>query len=90
MYNNENPLKGSYKRNHERDYHCTEEEVKAMFIDASDSGIDGSLLEGFTMEDVDLNTQAYTYNLLGVLLSKSQCDHSHHNIPHYHLIKYLH
>jgi len=56
VYLNENPLKGSYKRNHEGDYHCTEEEVKAMLRDASDFGIDGSLLEGFTMDDVDMNT----------------------------------
>ena len=56
IYLNENPLKGSYKRNHEGDYHCTEEEVKAMLRDASDYGVDGSLLEGFTMDDIDLNT----------------------------------
>lgn len=71
VYINENPLKGSYKRNHERDYHCTEEEVKAMFIDASDSGIDGSLLEGFTMEDVDLNT-----------LKAYRIEYEHHNPEH--------
>ncbi|MDO4344235.1 MAG: putative DNA binding domain-containing protein [Eubacteriales bacterium] len=56
VYLNENPLKGSYKRNHEGDYHCTEAEVKAMLRDASDFGIDGSLLEGFTMDDIDENT----------------------------------
>ena len=53
VYINENPLKGSYKRNHEGDYHCTEEEVKAMLRDASDSGIDGGILEGYTFEDID-------------------------------------
>ncbi len=56
VYLNENPLKGSYKRNYEGDYHCTEGEVKAMMRDASDFGIDGSLLEGFTMDDIDVNT----------------------------------
>jgi ATP-dependent DNA helicase RecG len=56
VYINENPIKGSFKRNHEGDYHCTEEEVKAMLRDSSDSGIDGGLLDGFTMEDIDLNT----------------------------------
>ena len=55
VYINENPIKGSFKRNHEGDYHCTEEEVKAMLRDSSDSGIDGSLLDGFTMDDIDLN-----------------------------------
>lgn len=56
VYINDNPLKGSYKRNHEGDYHCTEDEVKAMFRDASDSGSDGGLLEGYTLDDIDMNT----------------------------------
>ena len=55
VYINENPLKGSYKRNYEGDYHCTEEEVKAMLRDASDSGNDGGLLEGYTMDDIDMS-----------------------------------
>lgn len=56
IYINGNPMKGSYKRNHEGDYHCTEEEVKAMLRDANDSGSDGSILDGYTMEDIDSNT----------------------------------
>ena len=50
VYINGNPLKGSFKRNYEGDYHCTEEEVKSMLRDASDTGNDGGLLEGYTME----------------------------------------
>ncbi len=49
-------MKGSFKRNHEGDYHCTEEEVKAMLRDANESGNDGSLLIGYTMDDIDLNS----------------------------------
>lgn len=56
VYINGNPLKGSFKRNHEGDYHCTEDEVKAMMRDASDSGNDGGLLDGYTMDDIDLNS----------------------------------
>ncbi len=56
VYINGNPLKGSFKRNHEGDYHCTEDEVKAMLRDASDSGNDGGLLNGFTMNDIDMNS----------------------------------
>ncbi|MDD3186073.1 MAG: hypothetical protein PHD70_10395 [Anaerostipes sp.] len=52
IYINENPMKGSFKRNHEGDYHCTEEEVKAMLRDASDAG----MLDGYTLEDLDFNT----------------------------------
>ncbi len=55
VYINGNPLKGTFKRNYEGDYHCTEEEVKSMMRDASDSGNDGGLLNGYTMEDIDLN-----------------------------------
>lgn len=56
IYINSNPIKGSFKRNHEGDYHCTEEEVKAMLRDASDSGNDGSLLINYTMEDIDIGS----------------------------------
>lgn len=55
VYINGNPIKGSFKRNYEGDYHCTEDEVKAMLRDASDSGNDGGLLSGYTMDDIDLN-----------------------------------
>lgn len=71
VYINENPMKGSYKRNHEGDYHCTEEEVKAMLRDASDSGIDGGLLDGFTMDDIDRNT-----------LKAYRIEYEHHNPDH--------
>lgn len=71
VYINENPMKGSYKRNHEGDYHCTGEEVKAMLRDASDSGIDGGLLDGFTMDDIDLNT-----------LKAYRIEYEHHNPDH--------
>lgn len=56
VYINENPYKGTFKRNHEGDYHCTEDEVKAMIRDANDSGNDGSLLRGFTVDDIDINS----------------------------------
>jgi predicted HTH transcriptional regulator len=56
IYLNGNPIKGSFKRNHEGDYHCTEEEVKAMLRDASDAGNDGGLLNGYTMDDIDVNS----------------------------------
>ena len=56
IYINGNPIKGSFKRNHEGDYHCTAEEVKAMLRDANDSGNDSSLLVGYTMDDIDINS----------------------------------
>jgi predicted HTH transcriptional regulator len=56
VFINGNPIKGTFKRNHEGDYHCSEEEVKAMLRDANDSGNDGSLLQGYTMDDIDMNS----------------------------------
>ena len=56
VYINDNLMKGSYKRRYEGDYHCTEDEIKAMLRDASDSGNDGGLLNGYTMEDIDMNS----------------------------------
>ena len=56
VYINGNIVKGTFKRNHEGDYHCTEDEVKAMLRDASDSGNDGGLLHGYTMDDIDVNS----------------------------------
>ena len=54
VYINGNPFKGTYKRNFEGDYHCTEEEVKIMLRDATDGGNDGVLLEYYTMDDIDM------------------------------------
>jgi len=56
VYINENLLKGTFKRNHEGDYHCSEEEVKAMLRDSSDAGNDGGLLDGYTMDDIDMDS----------------------------------
>ena len=56
VFINNNPMKGTYKRNYEGDYHCTEDEIKSMLRDASDSGNDGGLLNGYTMDDIDLNS----------------------------------
>lgn len=56
IFINGNPFKGTFKRNYEGDYHCTEEEVKEMLRDSNDAGNDGFLLEGFTMEDIDPET----------------------------------
>ena len=53
IYLNENVYKGTFKRNYEGDYHCTESQVKAMIRDASDEGNDGLLMRHYTMEDID-------------------------------------
>lgn len=71
VYINDNPIKGSFKRNYEGDYHCTEEEVKAMLRDANDSGYDGALLTGYTMDDIDMQA-----------LRSYRIEFEHHNPDH--------
>lgn len=58
IYINGNMMRGSFKRNYEGDYHCTEDDVKAMIRDANDSGNDSVLMENYTMEDIDAKTLA--------------------------------
>ena len=56
VYINKNLLSGSFKRNYEGDYHCTDEEVKSMLRDANENGNDGLMLENYDMNDIDLPT----------------------------------
>lgn len=56
IYLNGNIFKGTYKRNYEGDYVCTESEVKAMIRDASDESNDSRIIEYYGIEDLDKNT----------------------------------
>ena len=56
VYKGENPFKGTYKRNHEGDYHAKEYEVRAMIRDQSAEGNDSTILEGYSMDDIDADT----------------------------------
>ncbi|MCM1160529.1 MAG: putative DNA binding domain-containing protein [Roseburia sp.] len=56
VYKGENPFKGTYKRNHEGDYHAKEYEIRAMIRDQSAAGSDSTILEGYTMDDIDSDT----------------------------------
>ena len=51
VYINNNLSRGTFKRNHEGDYHCTEQELKMMLRDANEAGNDGMLLEYYTQEE---------------------------------------
>lgn len=49
-----NPFGNTYKRNHEGDYRCTDEEVRRMIADSSaELKKDGLILENFTIDDFD-------------------------------------
>lgn len=56
VYVGENPLKGSFRRNHEGDYHATADEVRGMMRDQNPDGNDSLILEGYTMDDIDHET----------------------------------
>lgn len=44
IYINGNLSKGTFKRNHEGDYHCSEQELKMMLRDANEAGNDRMIL----------------------------------------------
>ncbi len=50
----QNPLTGTYRRNSEGDYHCTEQEVGRMLADRAQESADSRILEHFTLDDLDL------------------------------------
>lgn len=56
IYINGNLSKGTFKRNHEGDYHCSEQELKMMLRDANEAGNDRMILEYYTMDDIDIPT----------------------------------
>ncbi|MEO8351798.1 MAG: RNA-binding domain-containing protein [Chthoniobacteraceae bacterium] len=53
VYLNGQPFANTYRRNHEGDYHCHDEEVRRMFSDASETPADHRVLEGFSLDDLD-------------------------------------
>ncbi|MEA5463547.1 ATP-binding protein [Leptothoe sp. PORK10 BA2] len=49
----QNPLTGTYRRNYEGDYHCTQDEVGRLLADQSEEPADSAILENFGLEDLD-------------------------------------
>lgn len=52
VYVGTHPFAGTYRRNFEGDYLCTEAEVRRMFADQSEDSADARLLEHFGLEDL--------------------------------------
>ena len=52
----QNPLTGTYRRNYEGDYRCTEQEVGRMLSDGAEEPADSRILEGYGMDDLDLSS----------------------------------
>ena len=53
VYVGQNPLRGTYRRNFEGDYKCSEDEVGRMLADRSEEPADSHILEGFTVDDLN-------------------------------------
>ena len=56
VYINNNPLRGTFIRNHEGDHHCPEEMITMMMRDANHEGNDRLFLKHYTMDDIDIPT----------------------------------
>lgn len=54
IYHTPNPYNGTYKRNFEGDFKCTESEVKRMYADANISTpADSRILDNYSFDDID-------------------------------------
>ncbi len=56
VYIGTDPFRGSFRRNHEGDYHCSREEVLAMMRDQAPESVDGRVIDHLEIED--LNTES--------------------------------
>jgi predicted HTH transcriptional regulator len=86
VYLTQNPLRNTYKRNHEGDYRCTDDEVKRMLADSSaELNRDSLILEHFTIEDFDPTT----IKKFRQLFISSKPDHPWHSLEDIDLFKKL-
>ena len=56
VYINNNVYNGTYRRNHEGDYHCTKLEIDLMIKDSSSQPNDKTCLEEFLLDDLNLES----------------------------------
>ena len=78
IYINNNILRGSFKRNHEGDYHCSDQEIKMMLRDANDSANDGIVLQYYSMDDIDTpSLEAYR-----IMFRTINPEHIWNSLPH--------
>lgn len=67
VYLNGNPLTGTYRRNGEGDYHCSQREVSAMLRDNADNVQDRHAVDGLTLDALCPETVRRYRNALGVV-----------------------
>ena len=56
VYINDDIFNGTFRRNHEGDYHCTKLQVKTMIRDQTDNTMDMSVLDDVPMTDLNYET----------------------------------
>lgn len=66
IYINGNIYNGTYRRNHEGDYHCTKPEIDLMIKDSSNTPSDKTCLEEFSLDDLNLDSINSYKQLLNV------------------------
>jgi ATP-dependent DNA helicase RecG len=58
VYLGPNPFGHTFRRRHEGDYRCSDEEVRRMLADADDVPADARILDGFGLDDLDESSLA--------------------------------
>ncbi|ENH96019.1 putative transcriptional regulator [Gracilibacillus halophilus YIM-C55.5] len=56
VYVGQNPYVGTYRRNFEGDYKCSDKEVQRMIAEQSSSSQDSQILENFDMNDINMES----------------------------------
>lgn len=56
VYVGADPRSGTFRRNHEGDYRCSDSEVRRMLSDQSEEPADSRLMEGFGWDDLHLDS----------------------------------
>lgn len=92
VYIGQDMFKGTFKRNHEGDYHCSAEEVKAMLRDQADTPQDALLLENLLIDDLNQESvhryrimygeNSQTMNSLLKLAQPKKAGRTGKSIPH--------
>ncbi len=75
VFINGNPHSGTYKRLHTGDYRCREEQVNRMLAEKTQDARDARILEGFSLEDIDMDSFKAYRNQLAAL----KPDHPYNN-----------
>jgi predicted HTH transcriptional regulator len=56
VYVGTDPMKGTYRRDYEGDFLCSEETVRAMFADQRDVSVDSEILEDMGLDALNADT----------------------------------